>query len=322
MLSFCFRNDLSVRIKDICAGPNLRCAVAFWGVGSEKLFNQQDKKIRIICDVSLGGTSPDALRTLGAPNNDKLRCFPSFHAKVYISDRGAVVGSANASQNGIGFDGQPDFIEAGMFIEPRTDTFKKIEDWFEKLWENSKRVDESAINIASQKFNKTRSFKPRPVRPGSLLDLIASEPENFSEVSIVITGEVMSKERQDEILSEAASKFSESDPEIKNTPRRELFDGLEEEDISGFRNVFVGLHMPGNRLSVRYTRVKYFDYKKGWIISDGGRYKEFKNLVKTRLPSIKEIEKADQEMVQKILEKNDEGGIFSALELAEIIRSL
>lgn len=322
MLSFCFRNDLSVRIKDICAGPNLRCAVAFWGAGSEKLFNQQDKKIRIICDVSLGGTSPDALRALGAPNNDKLRHLSDFHAKVYISDRGAVVGSANASQNGIGFDGQPDLIEAGMFIEPRTDTFKRIEDWFEELWENSKRADESAINIASQKFNKSRSFKPRPVRPGSLLDLIASEPENFSEVSIVITGEGLSKERQDEILLEAANKFSKIDPEVKNTPRGELFDGWEEEDISRLRNVFVGLHMPRKNLNVRYTRIKYFDYEEGWFISDGGQYDQFQNLVKTQLPSIKEIKKADQEMVQKILEKNDGGGIFSALQLAETIRSL
>lgn len=96
-------SDLADAIRDVLGGNNVRCAVAFWGTGAEALLDQATgDQPRIICDVTLGGTSPNALRALGAPENDRLRYVPSLHAKVYISDRGAIVGSANASQNGVG----------------------------------------------------------------------------------------------------------------------------------------------------------------------------------------------------------------------------
>ena len=108
MALFLTDRDLATVIKNVLGGSDVRCAVAFWGRGIEALFPQTTvNQPRIICDVVLGGTSPDVLRALGAPRNDFLRHIPRLHAKVYISDRGAIVGSANASQNGIGLDGPP-----------------------------------------------------------------------------------------------------------------------------------------------------------------------------------------------------------------------
>lgn len=48
-------------------------------------------------------TTQAALIALGAPHNERLLHLDGLHAKVYLSRRGAVVCSANASSNGIGF---------------------------------------------------------------------------------------------------------------------------------------------------------------------------------------------------------------------------
>ena len=81
--------------------------------------------------MTRGGTSPKALVALGATKNKQLRHVPDLHAKVYISDRGVVVGSANASSNGIGFDADPGLIEAGMLLRPDDAGFAEAAAWFE-----------------------------------------------------------------------------------------------------------------------------------------------------------------------------------------------
>lgn len=83
MSQFLVGGDLTAAIKNMLGGDKVRCAVAFWGKGAEKLFAPPAKaRPRIICDVTLGGTSPNALRSLGAPENNQLRHIPSLHAKI------------------------------------------------------------------------------------------------------------------------------------------------------------------------------------------------------------------------------------------------
>jgi hypothetical protein len=63
--------------------------VAFWGKGSSQLIDNGEgmSDFRVICDISMGGTHPDALLALGAPVNLEVRYYDGLHAKVYLSDR-------------------------------------------------------------------------------------------------------------------------------------------------------------------------------------------------------------------------------------------
>ena len=135
MAGFLTGAELAEAIRDVLSGADVRCAVAYWGGGIEKAFPTSDgpPAARIICDVTRGGTSPKALVTMGAPRNKDLRHVPDLHAKVYISDLGAVVGSANASDNGIGFNAAPGLIEAGVLLRPDEESFAEAAEWFETL---------------------------------------------------------------------------------------------------------------------------------------------------------------------------------------------
>ncbi len=53
----------------------------------------------------MGGSNPKELRALGAPDNRRIKHLRGLHAKVYLSNKGLITNSANASNNGIGFFG-------------------------------------------------------------------------------------------------------------------------------------------------------------------------------------------------------------------------
>lgn len=72
----------------------------------------------------MGGTNPSELEALGAPKNKNLRHLPGLHAKVYLSHDGLITGSANASNNGIGFIEVARLLEAGTFHPPESETWR------------------------------------------------------------------------------------------------------------------------------------------------------------------------------------------------------
>ncbi len=105
MVEFLSERKLSDRIKEVCEGDDLKAAVAFIGEGSaEALFKNTGAKI--ICDISMASTNPKELKKLNAPKNKNIRHIKALHTKVYLSKKGVVVCSANASENGVGFVGE------------------------------------------------------------------------------------------------------------------------------------------------------------------------------------------------------------------------
>jgi hypothetical protein len=129
--------ELGPAIVKLMKGTGLRCAVAFWGYGATgKLFKtgRPPADARIICDLTMGGTNPKELKELNAPDNKGLKHLPGLHAKVYISDQGLIICSANASNNGIGFLDVPRLFEAGAFHEPGTNIYATAVRWFEGIW--------------------------------------------------------------------------------------------------------------------------------------------------------------------------------------------
>jgi hypothetical protein len=314
-------SDLADAIREVLGGNNVRCAVAFWGTGAEALLDQATgDQPRIICDVTLGGTSPNALRALGAPENDRLRYVPSLHAKVYISDRGAIVGSANASQNGVGLDGPPSLIESGVLVSPDNDTFGQAVIWFETQWKASKKVDTSALDLATKRFRPGRTPGSRTVRLGSLLDLIAADPDRFSDVSIVLVKTPTSHTERNQARKAVRAAHPDETQTIDALPDNGMFIGWKKRDLNRWRRTFIELWMPGNRLYVYGRKVAYFHDAEGAVMSRA-YWPAIGQVVGGELPSPAEIAASDGQMVLQLLDKHGDR-LFSAPELAMEIQDL
>jgi hypothetical protein len=270
--------------------------------------------------VTLGGTSPNALRALGAPENDRLRYVPSLHAKVYISDLGAIVGSANASQNGVGLDGPPSLIESGVLVSRDNDTFGQAVIWFETQWNASKKVDAAALDLATERFRPGRAPGSRPLRPGSLLDLIAADPDRFSDVSIVLAESSATQAERDQVREAVRNANPGKTQEIDALPNNGMFIGWGQRDLNCWRHTFIELWMPNNRLSVYGRKVAYFCEPEGAVMSR--RYwPSIRQVVGGELPTPAQIAASDGQMVRQLLDQHG-NSFFSARDLAMAIQDL
>src|SRR5690349_21006559 len=101
------------------AGSTLRMAVAYWGKDALRLLklNPRRRNVRVICCLEGGKSAPSVIRKFGrkAKQNDML------HAKVVLAGNRAIVGSANASSNGLVEEENlaRGLIEAGVLLEGR-----------------------------------------------------------------------------------------------------------------------------------------------------------------------------------------------------------
>ncbi len=115
----CIRNRLA-------GSNNNRLAVAFWGRGAMKALGIEcpkspQRNYQIICNLTTGGTNPAEIELLRGKGYD-VRHSPRLHAKVFRFADSAVIGSANASANGLGFECNEmnNWSELGVLITDHT----------------------------------------------------------------------------------------------------------------------------------------------------------------------------------------------------------
>jgi hypothetical protein len=130
-----YKNKLE---KVIVESSSLSVAVAFWGLGAEEIFRRADKPVRLLCNLTSGGTNPEAIERLMVPNI-VIHHHERLHAKVVLGEKEAIVGSANISTNGLNDEGgdiPKGWEEAGMTTSEPAD-LKRIRGWFDELWQES-----------------------------------------------------------------------------------------------------------------------------------------------------------------------------------------
>ena len=175
-------------IKRAIAKAPARIAVPFWGNGSLRalgLDKCDPADVRILCNLSTGGCNPDVIRdlmTLGF----QVRALKSLHAKVYLGAKSAVLGSANASIDGLGLDEDGSgWHEACTRIDDPA-AVKKLGDWFEALWK--KAADLSKPQIAQILLQQADRAPPAlRVDPGDLLSALKADPVAFAHKSLYIS---------------------------------------------------------------------------------------------------------------------------------------
>lgn len=99
--------------------------------------------MQVICCLKGGKSDPDIIRKFGqrARQNDK------FHAKVMLCSNRAIVGSANASSNGLPQEEAlaKGLIEAGALVDD-AGMLRDIRTWFEKL--PAQRINDTDLKAA------------------------------------------------------------------------------------------------------------------------------------------------------------------------------
>ncbi|WP_314374454.1 phospholipase D family protein [Sphingomonas paucimobilis] len=259
MARFLDHKQVRGAVQTVIAGDDVRCAVAFWGDGALKaLFGSKKRasKARIICDLSMGGTNPEELALLGAPDNPDLKHLRGLHAKLYLSSAGMVVTSANASNRGIGFVEPAALTECGTFHRPDTTAFRKGAKWFDTIWGKADMVDPEALATARAAWAKrprhgapkgTPSFAP----PDTLLRRIAADPEGYRGIGVVFSsGEAGRKDVEQAAEAAIAVEGKRRKPKLKTEeisrlptwPKGNLFIGWSDADANAWPGLFLCAH--------------------------------------------------------------------------------
>jgi hypothetical protein len=92
--------------KLVNGSSEVRLAIAFWGDGAVKKLGIQDaEQVTIICNIRSGSCNPAEIERLSELTQITVFTHDDLHAKVYLTPHGAVVGSSNASANGLAEEG-------------------------------------------------------------------------------------------------------------------------------------------------------------------------------------------------------------------------
>lgn len=173
-MNFLSERELSDAVRNLDCQERWWCAVAFWGIGSEEMLKKSGRKnVRLICNLIMGGTNPNVIENcLG----EHLKQHSTLHAKVYIGDHQAIVTSANASANGLGFEAgvASGWLEAGVLIDDPKQ-LKGICEWFDRTWKASREITKADIE------NAKRSWKMRQIARPTLLSFADFDPEDYGD---------------------------------------------------------------------------------------------------------------------------------------------
>jgi hypothetical protein len=130
-------------------------AVAFVGRDWSDALANFDGNLRVICWLSSTNTNPLAVRQLIKRRSTKVRQRDGMHAKVYLTNMGAVVGSANLSAKALSEIEQNGQDEAAVLLKDKISR-NTIDKWFRKLWDEpeTRKITEEDLNQAEIAYRK------------------------------------------------------------------------------------------------------------------------------------------------------------------------
>ena len=307
--AFLIGQPLTDAVRHVLTGQDPRCAVAFWGKGFDAFLDRitgRKKNLRVVCDISMGGCHPEALRSLGAPGNANIRYRDGLHAKVYLSETGVVIGSANASDNGLGFkSGTAGLLEAATFHSAETAMWKAVSAWFEDLHGSALEVDEPALDRAGRLFRPRRGPDgTTSTRPGSLLDMVLANPDLFEDVGFVLAS---TSSTHDERIAarKSARKAGVEKAIIDAAGDNDLYTGWDEADVLRWPTSFIELWMPRTKLHVWGRTLCGIDPAGGNVIAKKD-LRSVRTLLPPDCPAFDDVARLDGEPVGRLVK---DGGV-------------
>ncbi len=158
------------RVRLLCMKQEsrLQIAVSYWGKGAltttrlrERIEQKNSKPIQVLCDLLSGACNPEPIEELTKKSKNKVqvKTLSGLHAKVWICESQVIVGSANVSANGLGFDdrvSQEGNMEAAIEVD-QMKFAEEVKSWFNEQWERAEPVDASKIQTARERWKRRRN---------------------------------------------------------------------------------------------------------------------------------------------------------------------
>lgn len=182
--------------KAVRKSPQGVVAVPFWGKGAvETLGLQAGSGVRVICNLNHPGCNPDVIEQLQRLKI-KVRTHSRLHAKIYATPNVAIVGSSNASSNGLTEEGDSalGWIEANV-LSSEIDFVTDVLHLFETIWNSDETRPVRPADIRKAREQRAKLppifFQIRDIK--SLFDGVRNHPEAFASVYLAAYGQSLSK---------------------------------------------------------------------------------------------------------------------------------
>ena len=186
-------------------------AVAYWGSGAAERtgLTEHDRpaSIRVICDLLSGACNPAEIETL-TELGVTVRTLDRLHAKVWIGGDDVIVGSANASRNGLPGEGEQGAnVEAAVLSQdPRL--ARALRAWFDKQWCASSEIEARHLDQAQQLWKRrwrssrrgfTSTLTEKIMNPGPL--------DRFSNLRLIAYFGVVPTPEADDFVGQNAGLY-------------------------------------------------------------------------------------------------------------------
>ena len=166
-MKFLTDKDILTQVRKLCVKrKSILIAVSYWGkdaleeTGLRRRIEADPNSVQVICDLWSGACNPAPIQELIEVGVD-VKTLDDFHAKVWVSGSDVLIGSANVSSNGRGFDDTKYNIEAAVRVRDSKMT-KTVRRWFEEQWEKkSDTIEQDEIKQAQNFWNERRNSRAR-----------------------------------------------------------------------------------------------------------------------------------------------------------------
>lgn len=206
-----------------------KIAVAYWGDGALErlgLDKIDSSRVQIVCNARSGGCNITEVRGLIAQHGkERVLTSDRLHAKVWLTDDAAIVGSSNASTNGFGIEGEDasGLIEGNVLVTaPKT--LATIRRWFEgEVMRSAREITKSDFKRGDKERNKRGAFDRSTKR--TVLEELARNPSAFDDRNINVWIWPMGYQ------SKAAQKHVITEGQRRNLPDLDFWEDVSDDDL-------------------------------------------------------------------------------------------
>jgi len=195
-------------IEALQLATSAKLAVAFWGDGAVARLGigQSHLEVEIICNLESGACNPAEIRRLVAMTPAvQIRSNPRLHGKLYWTANRAVVGSSNASANGLAVEGQAlaGWAEANVSVDD-PQTLDDMRKWFDDLFQASHAISDDDLLQAEDIWKlRRRMAAPGVSSVRNLLEAYRMAPAHpaWDQVKVAYWTDPLGKEAEAHIAA-------------------------------------------------------------------------------------------------------------------------
>ena len=163
---------------------NARIAVAFWGDGAVDGLGlaRLGADARVVCNLRAGGTNPREIRRLLDAGASVVQ-HDSLHGKVYLFPECVLVGSSNASANGLSLQGhESDYWEEANVHATDAVFLGQMSSWFERVFAAGRPITEADLDAALDAWTRRRRhIATKGSAAATLLDALRANPLIYAD---------------------------------------------------------------------------------------------------------------------------------------------